>query len=1017
MLDLKSLNQAQKKAVTHKDGPLLIVAGAGTGKTTVITKRVAWLIDQGLAKPDEILCLTFTDKAAGEMEERIDKLLPYGYVDLWVMTFHAFAERVLKQHGIEIGIPADFKLLDQTSQWMMIHDNFDKFDLDYYRPMGNPTKFISAMLSHFSRAKDEGVTPSKYLDYVQDLSLDADSADFLQFGDQITSKSKKKNEDDLSVEELWTQEIARRKELASAYHTYQQILLENNALDFGDLIVYLKQLLEERPLILQTFRKKFKYVLVDEFQDTNWAQYELVKMLAQPNNNITVVGDDDQSVYKFRGASISNILGFKSDFPKSEQVVLTTNYRSAQSILDLAYNFIQHNNPHRLEFQLNEDSDTKKEADQKNIDLSGFKAINKKLKAFKKTKGEIDHLHYKSVNDEAAGVLSKIIAIKNKDSKIKWSDFAILVRANSSAEPFLQQLILAEVPYQFMASKGLFAKPAVLDTLSYLKLLDDYAESTAMYRILILPTVDLSNEDLMSLLHHSKRESMSLRESMKIASIVGVSLEGVNKCTEVLEKLDKHATMARTKRVSEVAMAFIDDYKLKQYFEKLEPLIQRDVYMLLNHFWKKMQKFEEGSDEKSVKKFLAYINLTKEAGDSGSLPQDIEEGPDTIKVMTIHGSKGLEFKYVFVVSMVDRRFPTTERKESLPLPEALINEITPGENQHLEEERRLCYVAITRAKEAIFLTSADDYGGARKKKLSRFVSELGFEQKEPITLKSNIAFGEGFTQNFEVAKAKDIDYKKYLPKVFSYSQLKAFQTCPWQYRYAHILKIPVHGNFTISFGVSLHNTLEKFFARIKEQQQSLQSGMFGGQSKEHGKVSIELQELYDIYDEEWIDQWYDSAKHRDESKQKGKKMLKEFFVQHKDNWPEIVEVEQKFTLKVGEHSLRGKIDRVDRLENGSLRLIDYKSNKSKKTYDKDQLLIYQVAAEEVLNEKVDELTYYYLDGLDEKSFIGDEKAKIKIKEKILDTINDIHASDFQAQPAQKKCIYCDYKDICLFSLA
>ncbi|MEK9152621.1 MAG: UvrD-helicase domain-containing protein, partial [Patescibacteria group bacterium] len=322
---LADLNDEQRRAVSHDGGPLLIVAGAGTGKTTVITNRIAWLIATGRAKPEEILALTFTDKAAGEMTERVDRLLPLGYTDLWISTFHAFCQRLLQAHGLDIGLPDDFRLLNQTDAYLLLRKNFDRFALDYYRPLGNPTKFLTALLSLFSRAKDEAVHPREYLDFAKNLSLDKDNA------------------------ALDADEKSRQSELAEAYHAYERLLLENSSIDLGDLMLYALELFSRRPAILEKYRKQFKYILVDEFQDTNWAQYELVKRVAPKHGNIVVVGDDDQSIYKFRGASVSNILQFKNDFPGAGEVVLTRNYRSLQNILDLSYGFIQRNNPNRLE--------------------------------------------------------------------------------------------------------------------------------------------------------------------------------------------------------------------------------------------------------------------------------------------------------------------------------------------------------------------------------------------------------------------------------------------------------------------------------------------------------------------------------------------------------------------------------------------------------------------------------------------------------------------------------------------
>src|SRR3989339_915087 len=416
---LEEANESQRRAITHGDGPALIVAGAGSGKTRVITTRVAWLIMDKGVNVDEILALTFTEKAAEEMEERVDKLLPYGYVDLWISTFHAFCDKLLKRHALDIGLPNNYKLLDETQAWLLVRKNLEKFNLDYYRPLGNPTKFIHALLKHFSRCKDEGICPEDYLNYAEKLTLDNDAAEFVKKLD-LSEYS------EAEQAELKKQEILRINEVANAYHVYQQLLLQNDSLDFADLINWTIKLFKQRPLILDKYRRQFKYILVDEFQDTNFVQYELIKLLAAPKNNLTVVGDDDQSIYKFRGASISNIMQFKEDYPNAQEVVLTENYRSAQEILDLSYNFIKQNDPNRLEAKLN---------------------INKKLKSNKTEQGVIDHKHFETIDAEAQFVISQIREIQ-KVTQCEWKQFAILVRANESANIFISYLDSANIPYQ-----------------------------------------------------------------------------------------------------------------------------------------------------------------------------------------------------------------------------------------------------------------------------------------------------------------------------------------------------------------------------------------------------------------------------------------------------------------------------------------------------------------------------------------------------------------------------------------
>src|SRR3989344_2740929 len=447
---LGNLNPEQKEAVVHENGPLLIIAGAGTGKTTVITRRIAWLILEKKIKPDEILALTFTEKASGEMEERVDKLLPYGYVDLWVSTFHSFAEKILRLHGLDIGLPTNFRLLSETEQWYLVRRNLDRFNLEYYRPLGNPTKFIHALLRHFSRAKDEEIGPEEYLAYAEKLRLDQGLEKGVKANPDVISRGsdsaegvrRKKQKPEQDAGDGLAEESKRLEEVAGAYHVYQKLLLENSALDFGDLINYCLKLFKKRPKILQEYRDKFKYILVDEFQDTNWAQYELIKILSAPKNNLTVCADDDQAIYRWRGASFSNIVQFKKDFPEANQISLVNNYRSFQNILDLAYKFIKFNDPDRLEF---------------------VNKIDKKLISRQSGEGEIEHISAKNLNEEVNKIINKILEILKKDKEANYNDFAILVRANDAANHFVKALERAGLPYQFLASRGLYSKPIILD--------------------------------------------------------------------------------------------------------------------------------------------------------------------------------------------------------------------------------------------------------------------------------------------------------------------------------------------------------------------------------------------------------------------------------------------------------------------------------------------------------------------------------------------------------------------------
>jgi len=1016
---LNNLNPEQKKAVMHEDGPLLIVAGAGTGKTTVITRRIAWLILEKKAKAEEILAVTFTDKAAGEMEERVDKLLPYGYLDLWISTFHSFCERVLKNHGIEIGLPNDFKLMNQTEQWLLVRRNLEKFNLDYYRPLGNPTKFIHALIKHFSRAKDEAIWPEEYLDYAKNLELNTDSRGFvkgLDIDEELVKKMSKKEQ-----KEVMTQGIKRAQEVADAYHVYQKLLLDNNALDFGDLINYTLKLFQERPLILEKFRQQFKYILVDEFQDTNWAQYELLKLLAGPKNNITVVGDDDQSVYKFRGTSISNILTFKKDYPKAEELLLVKNYRSCQNILDLSYKFIQQNNPNRLEVQ-----------------LKGDKKISKRLQAQDKYEGVIEQMFLPEHIDEAQAVAKKIIELKNKDEEATWDDFAILVRANDTAEQFVQVLEDAHIPYQFMASRGLYSKPIILDLISYLKLLDNYHESAAVYRLLSLPYWEILQTDIVAITNFAKKKSKSLFEVLQQIETLSLQEKTTKVAKKFLSHIEKHTSLAKEQSVSRVLFAFLKDFNYLSYLKKLPEQKSREAFSFLNQFYKEVREFETASPDKSVKAFLEELGYVLESGERGALTPDWEAGPESVKVMTIHAAKGLEFKYVFLVSLVDRRFPTIERKEQIELPDQLVKEIIPEGDIHLQEERRLFYVAMTRAKRDLYLTRAEDYGGVRKKKPSRFLMEL--DLVDPSTPSRSARTRSGPSSDM-ISKQKEVTpmkpeqtvFRDAIPSWFSFTQLKAFETCPYQYRFAHVLKIPMQGKAVFSFGKAIHATMEKFFALVQDRAKSAQDDLFSPSTSSRSgsedpsgsrttgpsgtQVEITLDELLEIYDQCWIDEWFDSKKHEEEYKKKGRESLKKFYEQIKDNIPVPKYLEKKFKLKIGDYTVIGVIDRVDELKPNEIEIIDYKTGKAKdakKLYadDKEQLLIYQMAVNQVFEEKPVQLSYYYVDNNTKVSFIGSDADLKKTEEKIVKTMEEICKGDFPAKPSQNKCKFCDFQEIC-----
>ncbi|MFH1789470.1 MAG: ATP-dependent DNA helicase [bacterium] len=975
-----TLNQNQKKAVEYTDGPLIIVAGAGTGKTTVITRKIAHLIEKNIAKSENILALAFNDKAAEEIEERVDQLVDIGYVDMQISTFHSFCQRLLEEYGLDIGLSDNFKLLSQTDAWILIRKNLDKFNLDYYRPLGNPSKHIHEFIKHFSKCKDELIAPQEYLEYAENIKLDKDNMNGYE-KDRLT-------------------------EVANAYHTYNQILLDNNSLDFGDLIYYAVKLLEKRPKILKLLKNKFKCILVDEFQDVNWAQYELVRLLSDKQSQLTVVGDDDQSIYAFRGASVSNIMRFKDDYPKAKEIILTQNYRSGQEILEKAYISIQNNNPDRLEVKLK---------------------IDKKLKAVDQAKSEIIHSHNSSLEDEVKFVINEIAKLKELDSEASWDDFAILVRANNHANAFISGFEAVQIPYEFLASSGLYRQPIVLDCLNYFKLLDDYHELHALYRVLQIPAWKIKENDLQKITYTARRKSISYYETIKRSREFGLSENGIELCEKTLNLIHDGMKKARNEKPHKILYDFLEKSGYLKYLaheeERSNRSVIRQIYQLMQ-FFEYLKKYEENVPDARIYDFMSQFQYLVESGDEGGLYQP-KDTPDSINIITIHKAKGLEFKYVFVVNMVEDRFPTRRRGNGIEIPLELIKEDLPEGDSHFQEERRLFYVACTRAKQKLYFTSSSNYGGIRKKKISRFLNELGYQITDNKVKEKDIKI------SIQKEQKNDGIIFYQIPKVFSFSQIKSYNTCPYQYKLGAIIKLPSKQSHYFSFGNTIHGAMLEFYKRIQQLNSSKQESIFSsiqgidrsGHSKDGAIKAPALDELIKIYEEKWQDDWYLSREQREKYFIDGKKMLKNYYESNCEKWTVPVCLESGFKIKIDDFLFNGKIDRIDQNKNGGLIVIDYKTGASKekaKGDEKDQLITYQMAMSQLQQYnnigKVEQLILYYVKDGQQTAFMATEKEIINIKTKIANTVNKIKSFEFDANPSKHICANCHYRDICEFRI-
>jgi DNA helicase-2/ATP-dependent DNA helicase PcrA len=968
----KKLNKEQLAAVEHKKGPLLVIAGAGTGKTTVITEKIKYLIKNNLANPSEILALTFTEKAASEMENRVEEALPYGYLQMWVLTFHSFCDRVLKEEALHIGLDPRYRLLSEAESIQLLKDNLFKLDLNYFRPLGNPTKFIHDLLAHFSRLQDEDISPKQYLDWVE---------------------QKEKNLKNAIEEEQM--EVAKWKELAASYFAYDEIKTKEGLMDFGDLIVKTLKLFRERPNILKKYQERFKYILVDEFQDTNYAQNELVKLLAGKNKNLTVVGDDDQSIYRFRGAAVSNIIQFRKDFPQAKVVVLTVNYRSTQEILDRAYSLIQNNNPDRLEV---------------------VEKINKKLIAKSKKKGEdVVFLKARKAEDEAEKVAKEISRLTLEEG-YDYKDIAILVRANNHADSFVRALSRHGIPYQFLGPGKLFRQPEIVDLISYLKVLDDVSDSVSLYRLLTLDHFKIPGRDLAFLGSYAKRKNLSLFEVCEMIDEISINEDTKSKIKKVLEIIKKHLNLIPKDTAGQILYFFLEETGILSRLVTPDTPEAQSKAANIAKFFEKIKNYESNHDDASVYAVVNWLDLSSEIGESPLAAEIDWSDSNAVNILTVHSAKGLEFPVVFLVNLVSERFPSRDRRETIPIPDELIKEILPQGDYHLEEERRLFYVGMTRAKERLYLTASDFYGDAkREKKISPFVIEsLGDVSlnKTSESQENQLSLLDYQPLVNSIAPKREKLYIDYL----SYSQIESFRTCPLHYKLKYILKIPTPSSPSQSFGSSVHLALRDFYQLAMKES-------FASQSK-----SKLIKAILDIFEKNWISEGYLSKIHERDFFEKGKKYLEEYIKKEFDPSVKTVLTEESFTipLLVSNYSKRplkigGKIDRVDILPDGRIEIIDYKTGANvptQKQIDKDlQMSFYALAAttlkEKPFGKEPQEivLSFYYFEDMKKIMTVRTKEELEEVKKEIFDIRDEIENSDFECSGGIF-CKSCEFKMFC-----
>ncbi len=635
MQALQGLNDRQLEATKHFEGPLLILAGAGSGKTRVLTNRIAWLIEEKGVSPWHILAITFTNKAAGEMRERVDRMVGFGAESIWVSTFHSMCARILRRYIEYLGYQSNFTIYDTDDQKTLMKEICKKLNLD--------TKVFRErmILGEISSAKNELIDPKAY-------------------------------------EELAGVDYTRSR-IAMAYTEYQKALKKNNALDFDDLLMLTVQLFEKEPEILASYQERFQFIMVDEYQDTNTAQFKLIALLAGKRGNLCVVGDDDQSIYRFRGANIQNILNFEKIYPTAKVVKLEQNYRSTQNILDAANVVIQNNH-------------------------------GRKAKALWTQNGQGEKVHLRGFHSayEEAEFVARDIAKKCSISGENYGDYAVLYRTNAQSRLLEEKFLLANVPYRIVGGVNFYARKEIKDLLAYLKTIDNASDDLAVRRIINIPKRGIGATSIGRVQTYADVNGISFYEALTKAG----EIPGIGRSASKLSGFETFIRVLRTKQTEYSVSALLAEIiEQTGYVRELEAEgtdEAKDRIANIDELTSKIVSYEQSTDEPTLSGFLEEVSLVADV-------QDDEDENGRVLLMTLHSAKGLEFKHVYLTGMEDGVFPSFMSITSDSAPE------------DIEEERRLCYVGITRAMQSLTLTYAESRmvkGQIQFHRVSRFIGEI-----------------------------------------------------------------------------------------------------------------------------------------------------------------------------------------------------------------------------------------------------------------------------------------------------
>ena len=967
--ELPELNEQQRAAVRHGEGPLLVVAGAGTGKTRVITERVRHLLNADPGLPGEsILALTFTDRAAGEMKHRIARAAGERGRAVFVGTFHAFCNALLIERNPKL------QALDDIDHWILLRRNLAVLALDRYRRLAEPGQFLGDFVKFFSRCQDELVTPEDYERYSESLA------------EAYAREKSGLAEDERAIRE---EALAEQREIARAYRASDRLLRERNMLTFGMQLSEAVRLLKSDPAFRDELRRRYRYILVDEFQDTNIAQIELLWELAGDHRNVVAVGDSAQAIYRFRGASFGSFTIFLERFagvPRGNSAgaarfvqPLVDNYRSTARILRTATQIASF------------------------IDRSPL-VPKKELLPHKPDGEKVRIVEFGSAKEEAQWIVAEIERLHA--AGLSWRKFAALYRIHSHRNELVRALEERGIPL-VIRNLSILDHPLVRDLTAYLRLIVNPGDNVACARVLAAPAWGFEAADLVRLCERAKKAKSSLWDELQprqgrlpfsgapaATQDLVAGLNGLRARMEAIEAADLFAALTDWLEI---------------------PLnLRGSDQPYLRRFAQFAREWQSKSETCRLREFVEYLDYFAQAGGQINLEQ--ESSRDAVQLMTVHAAKGLEFDHVFVLRLTQRGFPMAAREPVLEFPAALMKEELPQGDFHTQEERRLFYVAITRARERLTLSTVLH----KRSKPSVFIEDIlsagkvakqNVEQSapaSPVAVAARAAL-PGEPNLFGGAAIQPRVYsrigawaERYRPPVFeplqlSSSAIETYQKCPQKYLFSQVWGIRSGPSAATTFGNVMHVTIRQFIAALRK------------------GVRVGFDEVAAIFRREWTSAGFEDRHQEDLYLADGLEQLRAFHSSTLAAPPQVTGQEKRFTVHCENGvELIGRMDQINRIAAGEVEIIDYKTGKPKSEShaDKDaQLSIYALAAREVLDVNPVRLVYYNLQNNQCVSASREEKQLKELRDMIQEVAADIRARDFPARPGFV-CKNCEYRSLC-----